>query len=277
MKRFLKITFWILFTIFLLLYAAFFYVSQPKSDEVIIEKFKNKAIDVKLSHQYFNNLKYRKLEIFNSDTLPTFVFVHGTIGSCLDFFEYMVDKDLKTKANFISYDRIGYNFKDTNPPFESILQEKLMLQQVTANLTKENTILVGYSYGGPIALSDFSKYKKVILVAPAVYSKVEPMPWFLNIYNWKLTRWLLPQIWKNAGKEKLSHQQDLKNFEENWNANPNQILVFHGTDDVIVPLTNSLYLQKVLPKNRFELVTIPNAGHALVWTEFETIKTYFLE
>ena len=68
-----------------------------------------------------------------------------------------------------------------------------MLNDVLKNLDKNKTIVVGYSYGGPIALAvKSSKYKSIVLVAPAVYSKVEPMPWMLNFYKWKATRWLVP-------------------------------------------------------------------------------------
>ena len=63
--------------------------------------------------------------------MPTIVFVHGTIGSVLDFKSYMTDSLLLAKANMIVYDRIGYNYNDKNDVQESIAFEVGMLEEIT--------------------------------------------------------------------------------------------------------------------------------------------------
>ena len=118
--------------------------------------------------------------------------------------------------------------------------------------------------------------KKVILFAPAVYSKVEPMPSMLNIYKWQLTRWLVPPIWKQASKEKMSHRQDLENFEKTWDENPNKIISVHGDADWIVPYANSEYLQELFPEDQFSIVTVSGAGHGLVWSQFSQLNAVLL-
>lgn len=276
-KKFLKILSIFFFVVLTTLYFLFSYYTKPKSDKYILEKFEKVVFQPKIEHLKFKDFKYRKVSIKVKDSLPTMVFVHGTIGSYIDFIEYMKDSSLLTKTNFISYDRVGYNYKDKNEVQESIAFERDMLQNITKNLNKNNTIVVGYSYGGPIALADNTKYKKVILLAPAVYSKVEPMPWLINLYKWKLTRWLVPDIWKQASKEKLSHRKDLQKFEKHWTNNPNEIISIHGNDDAIVPYENSMYLKEQFSKDRFTLVTLPNTGHGLVWSNFEKIKKEFLK
>ncbi|MGY0407245.1 MAG: alpha/beta fold hydrolase [Polaribacter sp.] len=276
-KRFLKILAWLFGIGLLLLYGVFYYFTTPKSDKKILAKFENATVKPVISHEVFKGFDYRKITIHKNDSLPTIVFVHGTIGSCIDFAKYMQDATLSKKANFISYDRIGYNYKDANNVQESIAFEVEMLQNITKNLPKEKTIVVGYSYGGPIVLADTTRYKKIIVLAPAVYSKVEPMPWMLNFYKWKITRWLVPNIWKQASREKLSHKKDVRNFEENWTKNPNTIIDIHGDNDGIVPYASSIYLLHQFPANRFKLITIANAGHGLVWSEFSTIKKEILK
>jgi pimeloyl-ACP methyl ester carboxylesterase len=275
-KKFLKILMTTLLFLFTGLYIAFFVFTSPKSDAKVLSEFEDFKTKPILSHEKFNDFEFRKLTIHNGASLPTLVFVHGTIGACIDFIAYMKDSTLSKKANFISYDRVGYSYNDESNVQESIAFERDMLQNITKNLDHKNTILVGYSYGGPIALADTTLYKKTILLAPAVYSKVEPMPWMIHIYNWKITRWLVPDIWKQASKEKLTHRQDLLNFEKNWNKNPNKIISIHGDDDMIVPYSNSEYLVSIFPENMFELITITDAGHGLVWSEFEFIKQQLL-
>ena len=97
------------------------------------------------------------------------------------------------------------------------------LEDMMKDLNPEKTILVGYSYGGSIVLASKKKYKKVILFAPAVYAKVEPMP----------------PIWKQASKEKMSHQKDLEEFQGSWTENPSEVICVHRDADWVVPFANS--------------------------------------
>ncbi len=275
-KKILKFTSIFILVALVVIYYLFSSFTAPKSDKVILEKF-NKTIKPIITQENFNGFKYRKLTIKKDTTLPTLVFVHGTIGSSIDFIEYMQDSLLLNKVNMISYDRIGYNFEDKNSVQESIAFERDMLNDIIKNLKSNKTILLGYSYGGPIALAIKEKINKVILLAPAVYSKVEPMPWAVNLYKSNLTRWLIPGIWKEASKEKISHKNDLQNFENNWKSSPNKVISIHGTNDWIVPFENSTFLQNQLPKNQFELIRIKDAGHGLVWSNFKEIKHELLK
>lgn len=276
LKKFLKITSYVLLILLVGLYTAFYYFTLPKSDKKVLATFETSTVKPKLSYEKFKNFEYRKLTFIKDTTLPTVVFVHGAIGSCLDFSRYIKDTLLSKKANFISYDRVGYNHDDKNDVQESIAFEADVLEDITKNLSKEKTIIVGYSYGGPIALAVKNKYKKIVLFAPAVYSKVEPMAWMLTLYKWKITRWLVPDIWKQAAKEKMTHREDLQNFEKNWHKNSNKIVSIHGDEDAIVPYENSEYLETQFPKEQFELITIKEAGHGLIWTNFDFIKQQLL-
>jgi len=275
-KKILKITFIVLSILLVAFYILFYWVTAPKSDAKVLEAFEEAGVTPVITHEKFKTFDYRKVAMMKDTSLPTIVFVHGTIGSVLDFKRYMADSVLQTKANTIIYDRIGYNYEDQNDVQESIAFEAEMLEDIVKDLNPEKTILVGYSYGGPIVLASKRKYKKVILFAPAVYSKVEPMPGMLKLYVWKLTRWIVPPIWKQASKEKLSHRYDLQKFESTWNDNPNQVVSIHGDGDWIVPYSNSEYLQKIFPESQFKLITIPEANHDLIWSNFDELYPLLL-
>tara|TARA_R110001592_G_scaffold105035_5_gene295434 strand:+ start:213 stop:1070 length:858 start_codon:yes stop_codon:yes gene_type:complete len=282
MKRFkniLKIASAVLVVLVLVLYFLFVNFSSPKSNEEVVEEFSKSFYQPILTTNTYKGFEYRVVsmqkEIDTSKT--TLVFVHGAPGSLLDFKKYLSDSLLNTKANMISYDRIGYNYKDKNTVQKSISFEVEVLNDILKNLDKNKTIVVGYSYGGPIALALKEKYKKIILLAPAVYSKVEPIPWMLNFYKWKATRWLVPAIWKSASEEKMNHKSELQKFENNWKINPSKIISIHGNNDGIVFYENSLFLEKEFSAKQFKLITIPNAGHGLVWSHFELIKQEILK
>ncbi|WP_075343631.1 alpha/beta fold hydrolase [Tenacibaculum agarivorans] len=278
LKKILKIIASIFIILIIGLYFAFRIFTAPKSDQKILEAYKTSAIKPKLSKEKFKGFSYRKIKIESDSTLPTLVFVHGTIGSLNDFSKYLADSLLQTKYNMIAYDRIGYNYKDENPVQESIAFERDMLKEVIKDLPAEKTILVGYSYGGPIALAIKKKVKKIVLLAPAIHSEIEPIPWMINFYKWRLTRWLVPRIWRQAAKEKLSHKADLKNFESEWGETTNTVVSIHGSSDWIVPYENSSMLKdKFNTSNQFSLITIDKASHALVWTNFDFIKEQLLK
>ncbi len=270
----------VLFLLLLVVLVVFFYrFSKPKTDAYIQNEFTENNAKVFITQKQFKDFKYRVLATQKEidTTLPSLVFIHGSIGSALDFKSYLMDSELNKNANLLAYDRVGYGEQQTGEVQESIAFEVELLEDFTKNLKINNTVLIGYSYGGPIALASKKKYKKVLLLAPAVYAEVEPMPWALNFYKWEITRWLVPLAWEAASKEKLSHKKDLLNFETNWDSIPSTVLSMHGSKDWIVPYENSLYLKKIFLPNKFELVTLNGAGHGLVWSHFEAIKANILK
>ena len=278
-KKILKIIGAILVVLLITVYILFVNFSSAKSNSEIQELFKEVGVEVFVAENTFKDFKYRTVSVQKDiDTnKTTLVFVHGAIGSSIDFKKYMSDSLLKTKFNMISYDRLGYNYNDETLAQKSLKLEVDLLKGFIKNLNPEKTILIGYSYGGPIVLAVKEKYKQVVLLAPAVYSKVEPMPFMLNFYKWKITRWLVPHVWKSASLEKMTHKTELQKYEQNWKKNPSQIISIHGDSDGIAPYENSLFLEKQFPENQFTLKTINKAGHSLVWSNFEFIKNEFLK
>lgn len=273
-KRIAKVIGGLLFLAFVVLLILFYRFSSPKSDVAVREKFNKSGIRIYLENKTFRNFEYRVLTSFDEidASKPSVVFVHGSIGSALDFERYLKDSVLRASANLIAYDRIGYGIHQTGNVQASISFEKEMLEGLLSTLTPSPIILVGYSYGGPIVMASMESYKQLILLAPAVYSEAEVLPWALNLYKWKMTRWLVPATWKAASIEKISHAKDLQLIESGYPSNPNNVISIHGDKDGIVPLENSLYLEKMLGPEQFKLITLKNKGHGLVWTGFEAIK-----
>ena len=274
-KKILKITCVVLLLIFIGLYIVFYQFTKPKSDTVVLEELTTELVHPELTKEKFKDFEYRKVTIQKDTSLPTLIFVHGTIGSAIDFKSYLTDSLLIEKANMIAYDRVGYNYKDAHNVQESISFEAAMLDSIIGD--RRNVILVGYSYGGPIALATKKNVERIVLLAPAVYSEVEPMPSMINVYKWKLTRWLVPPVWKQASREKMSHKEDLKKFEDHWGQTNNKVISIHGDADWIVPYSNSLFLEKQFSKDQFKLITIHDVSHELVWSNDVLIKQELLK
>ncbi len=274
LKKLLKITSYIIIGLLIIFLVLLQFVFKSFSDEEIKEELPN----ITLTHHKFKSFNYRKIATFREldTTKPVLVFVHGSPGSMLDFKTYFKDSVLTSKVNLIGYERVGYGI-DNIGAIQPLKDEIELLNSITDDLPVSNTIVAGYSYGGPIALGSNKNYKKVVLLAPAVYSEVEPMFWFLNFYKWKATRWLMPKILQGASKEKLQHQEELRKFQENWHKNPSNIHVVHGDKDWIVPYGNSEYIQEQFPSDKFELIVLKDAGHDLIWSQYEEIKSELIK
>jgi pimeloyl-ACP methyl ester carboxylesterase len=61
-------------------------------------------------------------------------------------------------------------------------------------------------------------------------------------------------------------------YKDKWNLSPSRVLSIQGKKDRIVPFENSLFLERVLDKGKFNLIPLPEGNHSLIWTNFDVIK-----
>lgn len=278
-KKAFKIIGVIVFVLFMSLMVAAHVFFSPKSDKKTLEELTTNNLQPTIVHNTYKNFKYRVVAMQKEiDTaLPTLVFVHGSPGSLLDYKRYLKDSLLNIKANILSYDRVGYGAENTGEVLGSIRFELGVLHDVIKNISTKKIVLIGYSYGGPIVLASPKIYKYKVSLASAVNGDLEPMFWGLKVYDWKLTRWLLPKKIQAAAKEKYSHLTDLSNYKGLWNSNLSPIVNIHGDKDWIVPYKNSIFLQNKIDVDKFKMVTIKDGGHELIWSDFELIKSEILK
>ena len=280
--RFFKKLFKIFGIIFLVLLIAFIILIniffKPKSDQGIQESFNDSNVKVYIDYKNFEGNRTRIISTrkMMDTTLPNLIFVHGSPGSAMDYEKYLKDDELHERANVFTYDRVGYGEENIGE-ITDIATEIKLLNSITDSIGASKTVVVGYSYGGPIALGSKRLYKKIVLPAPAVYSEVEPMFWALNFYKWRVTRWLMPELLQAASKEKLQHQEDLREHQEDWGNTLSSVYAIHGNKDWIVPIGNSEFIEKQFKDECFEILILDEAGHDLIWSRFEEIKNELIK
>jgi len=249
--------------------------TSPVTETEILEKFEDDIDQPVISYELFKDRHVRVVGMQKAidSLLPTLFFVHGSPGSSMDFKRYLSDSTLNTLANMISYDRIGYGPERTGEVLNTLQEEVDLLHQLARNLDVSKVVMVGYSYGGTVVMASDLNYKKKIALAAAVKGDLEPMFWAMNLYNWRLTRSMIPKVFRGASIEKIRHVTELNKYEKRWNLSPSPVLSIHGTEDFIVPFENSIFLQKMLGEKKFSLIPLHEEGHSLIWTNFDLIKT----
>jgi pimeloyl-ACP methyl ester carboxylesterase len=278
-KKIFKIIGILLLIVFIALSILFYRLFSPKSDKEVLD-----ILQTEFNHPFIRNVYYKDNSVRTIhmqkkiDTkLPTLVLIHGSPGSALDFKKYLLDEELNKKYNIITYDRIGYGTKNRGKIVSSLEEEIEVLDVVLANIKTSDVILTGYSFGGTAALASTKKYKIKILLAASVRGDLQPKFWAMKLYEWKLTRPLVPKVFQAAAEEKLRHRTELINYENQWDISNTKIISIHGKLDRIVPYQNSIFLENKLSPEIFELIPLEKGRHDLIWTNFEVIKDVFLK
>lgn len=277
-RKLLRITGLSLLLVLIALVVVAYRFISPKSDQQIYEVFEGEKHQPHIRFSDFQGKKVRVIEMQPEldTTLPCLVFVHGSPGSSMDFKRYLTDNDLNARFNLIAYDRVGYSDRNPGTPLNSVDEEVELLNELLKEYDLKKTTVVGYSYGGTVVMASPAAYDRKVALAAAVKGEFEPMFWGLKLYEWKLTRPMLPSALKAASEEKMRHVEELEGNDARWKASSSNVIAVHGKKDYIVPYQNSLYLAKILGE-KMNLVTLDEGDHALVWTEFELIKKLLLE
>ncbi len=278
-KKFIKVTIAICAILLIALLIAAHVFLQPASDDKVRKELSEGISKPYILNKEYKGFKYRAIAMQKEldSTKPVLIFVHGSPGSSLDYKRYLNDTLLNEKFNLITYDRVGYGNDNLGKIQGSLVFELEILHHLIKDIPEEEIVLAGYSYGGPVVLASEKNYKYKVSMASAVVGEYEPMFGVLNFYKWKLTRPLVPAMFRAAAKEKFSHLEELPNYKDKWNVSPSKIINIHGNKDFIVPYANSEFLQDVIDKEKFKMVTIKGGGHDLIWSDFNLIKSEILK
>ncbi len=132
---------------------------------------------------------------------PPVVLIHSANGTLNDFRATVFDR-LSARFRTIAVDRPGYGYSERpTDPVTPDVQARL-IRDLVRTLTTERAIVVGFSFGGAVALSYALDYPDevagVVLLAPAAFEWPTPVDWKWQMPTWPLVGRVLadtlPQI-----------------------------------------------------------------------------------
>ena len=283
-KRILKHIIWAVFVLSSLLLLALhgMAIHSNTSDSQIKKLFANKGIEHSVNYSSFENKSLRYIKAGEAQD-ALIVFIHGAPGSWDAFEGYMMDSSLLSIAQLISIDRLGYGNSSPGKTEPSILKHAEALTKLAEKHPSQKLLLVGHSYGGPIAaaaanLLQEKRTVEVLMIAPLNDPQNEPVKWYAKLCDFKPIKFLLPKFIKVATEEKISHSSALTDILAIWNKIQFPITHYHGTKDQLAPFeANFKFSKSNIPSQHLELISEQGGNHLLIWNQYDRIKNLIMK
>ncbi|MBT5706807.1 MAG: alpha/beta hydrolase [Verrucomicrobia bacterium] len=213
---------------------------------------------------------------------PLVVFIHGSPGAWDAFEDFLKNRRLRDRARLISVDRPGYGRSGLGEPEKSLsTQAELISHVFKHNPSGQKAILVGHSFGGPVAakmgIDHPNQVAGLVLVAPSVDPALEETKWYQIPAHWKLISWAMPRDLYSTNEEILALKNELKKLETQWKSLHIPITVIQGGLDKLVPKENADFVERVAAASKPKIQRNPELNHFIPWSSPELIVDAILE
>ncbi|MEQ8351486.1 MAG: alpha/beta fold hydrolase [Leptospiraceae bacterium] len=216
----------------------------------------------------FQTYKLNALAIGPVDGDPV-LFIHGSPGSWDNYLDVISNLD---HSLLIFFDRPGFGQSVPEISLPDLEMQANAARAVLRHFSSRPAILVGHSYGGPIALEMSLRFQEPIQALVLVGASVDPELERLRWYN-HLTTFLeimVPGALVRSNDEMIPLRNQLESQKRRIMASQSSlpsIYVLHGTEDDLVPVENVNYIYDV-PGARSNLICVQllsDQDHFIPW------------
>ena len=201
----------------------------------------------------------------------TLVFIHGSPGGAGVWATQFTNA--YPGADLFAYDRPGFGQSTpalTRPHLQAQVDG---LMAWLPGATTNRVLLVGHSYGSPIALlaalEHPDKIGGILLIGGDVDPAQEKPMWIQYFFGWRLTSWVLPRSLRQCNREMLTVGDDLKKVQTLLPTLAVPVVMLHGDHDPLVPVENVAWLQAQLAalgkSAQFAKIILPGVNHFIPW------------
>jgi pimeloyl-ACP methyl ester carboxylesterase len=206
------------------------------------------------------------------------VFIHGTPATAAVFGEQF--RNPFPHANLFALDRPGFGGSRPSARKPSLDDQADAVGALLAQLPKARTIVVGHSYGGPVAVEAGLKFPNQIAGLLLIGGSVDPAQEHIyavqRIADWPIVSWLGPHLLRQCNRELLTLRGDLLQLQPELPRLSIPVVMLHGTKDRQVPVANVDYLRGQLAmagkSNLFDALVITNYNHFIPWEHPDAVE-----
>jgi pimeloyl-ACP methyl ester carboxylesterase len=221
-------------------------------------------------------LRYHVAEASNASW--NLVFIHGTPANAGIWHEQFVQPF--PQANLIAYDRPGFGQSGPVRREPHLAEQVAALTNLLAALPRLPTVLVGHSYGGPVALLAAVEHPDlvagVVLIGGSVDPRQEHPVWIQHPFHTLATSWVLPGWLRQCNRELLTLKGDLLGLERELPHLRVPVVMLHGERDQQVPVANVAYLRARLADlgrtNGVDALVYPDYTHFIPWEHPDAVQ-----
>jgi pimeloyl-ACP methyl ester carboxylesterase len=218
-------------------------------------------------HQYETSGRTVFYAHSGNEQKPLIVFIHGAPGRWYGYINYLSDSMLLQHFQMIAVDRPGYGYSAKGGAVTSIAQQAALLQSIINKYKNLPIILLGRSYGGPIAsyvaAKNKDKVSALLLIANAADPKLEKFWWFSKPVQSKIGKLLFRKPIDVSSDEKFAHQKELEKMVSVWPEITQQSIILQGGKDIIIYPQNGRYTDSVLVNAPHQYIYLPENGHLI--------------
>jgi pimeloyl-ACP methyl ester carboxylesterase len=208
----------------------------------------------------------------------TLIFIHGTPAQA-GIWHAQFARPFPN-ANLIAIDRPGSGASTPDLKRPSLEHQAGTLAALLTNAPPHRTILVGHSYGAPVALLAALKFPKsvsaVVLIGGSVDPTQEKTYLAQRIADWPVFAWLLPRSLRQANRELLTLREDLVALQPRLPNLRVPVVMLHGGRDRQVPVENVAWLETQLAAvgraGLYRTFVFPNFTHFIPWEHPEAVE-----
>ena len=201
------------------------------------------------------------------------VFIHGSPGSWKSFANFFKNERLLKQYQMITFDRFGFNQNRPGIPHGSLADQIIIPHEIVKHERggdlSRSVIVVGHSYGGPVAVKYSLEYARevsgLVLVAASVDPNLERDLWYQKIGAIWGIRSVIPSFLDVVNREIMALKKELVMMDSEYDKLNQPIYVIHGGLDKLVPKENVTYLQSRISHSKTAYKTLNNMKHFIPW------------
>lgn len=250
-------------------------IFRPKADATL----PSRRVDTILSDG-----RALSVQAFTSETpLPAdslcILYIHGTPGTATSAWRAYLDEPVMDLPSMAA-DRPGFGLSTHDLPYVRFEdQARAMIALLEPG---QRAIVVGHSWGGPIAAQLAADYPEhvagLVIVAGSLDPSLEKLAWYNHVLNWPIVRMWFHSAVHNSNAEIFAGAEQLEMLARKLSAIDVPLTIIHGTSDRLVPYENVHYMERAFSgSSHIERITLEGAGHFIIWTHQPTIRTAIAE
>ncbi|TVR08395.1 MAG: alpha/beta hydrolase [Salinarimonadaceae bacterium] len=203
------------------------------------------------------------------------VFVHGSPGGAIEWGPILANAPQGQYR--LAPDRPGFGETRPAEPVTSLTGQADAIAPLVRDPRGGKAIVVGYSYGGAVALRSAldmpDQIGGLVLVGSAADPTREEIHPLQTLASLDAFSWMLPSDLGNSNAELLALGPELEALRERLPELRVPVTIVHGLEDNLVSVENVLYLRERLSGSmKVRLILVESGDHFLPWTHPEQIE-----